>query len=157
MTDRHAPQPAVYDVAGGSETVIYSPVKAPADIDVTIFNSGDVVLKLRLGAADTPYIPIAVGTGLTVNTGLPIYATVDAGTTTAIVVLGVRTFASGVSSSGGALTTAELQSIAVARTQKELLVEILLQEKLQTELLKLIADTELTLSDFPNWSSAVTS
>ena len=148
MADRNTPQVESFAITG-AETLVYTPKLAPRDEAVSLFNGGDAVVKVRFASSET-YIPLSPGTGMSCNPDPEIYATTDAGSSTLIVATGVSTFASGVSSTG-ALSAVESQSIAAAHTQKSLLVEILLQEKLQTELLKLAVDTELTVSDFPSW------
>jgi hypothetical protein len=151
MPERNAPKVNSYTI-GGAETLIYSPDLAPRDVPVSFFNAGEVVVKIRFSGTEV-YIPLAPGTGMTANPDPLVYATTDSGSSTVITATGVNTFASGVTSTGASgLSSAESQAIAAAHTQKSLLVEILLEGRLRTELLKLIADTELTVSDFPNWT-----
>ena len=146
--ERHSPKTARFVVGSSAEVTVYTSDLAPADVDISVFNSGEVVAKFRIqGNAD--YIPVAPGRGLTVNSHQSIYATTDSGTTTVITATGVRAWNSGVSSTG-AVTKSELSALGAALTQKDAILSLLQQSRLTNEYLSLLTDTRLHERDIPS-------
>ena len=148
MSERNSPKIETFTVSGAEQRVYVSPL-APLEIPVSFFNSGESVINIRF-AGNTDLIPLSPGFGITANPDPDVFASTDSGASVLIVATGVSSFSSGVSSTGG-LSMSELSAIAAAGTQKTLLTEILLEQRLTNEHLRLITDQMLTPSDFPEW------
>ncbi len=140
--ERHSPKTTPY-VLGGAETTVYTWVhhELPAEVPVTFFNTGSVIVKLRI-QGETNYIPFSPGTLLTLNPDGNVYATTDETSANLLVCTGIRASTSGVSSTGAATST-ELSALAAAFGQKELLAAILRQAQLTNEHLSRINDEQL--------------
>ena len=140
--ERHSPKTTPY-VLGGAETTVYTWVhhELPAEVPVTFFNTGSVIVKLRI-QGETNYIPFGPGTLLTLNPDGNVYATTDGAPANLLVCTGIRASTSGVSSTGTAIST-ELSALAAALGQKELLAGILRQVQLTNEHLSRINDEQL--------------
>ena len=124
--DRHQPHVARFTLTPGAQ-VVYVPTSAPREIEVTILNvgPGEALIKFH---ADQEALPVPAGSSARGNPSHQITAYSDAGCDV-IVATGVSVFNAGVASTATPTNT-ELAAIAESRTQKELLVDLLLQSRL---------------------------
>jgi hypothetical protein len=123
--ERHQPQVSRFEVSG--LTTIYIAKTAPRDVSVSVLNEGPGVAHVRFHSSQ-PAIQLSPGSMISANPDLPVTAESTLGCSL-VVATGVTVLHSGATSTV-ALSGSELAALAEARTQKELLVEILLQAKL---------------------------
>jgi len=144
--ERHSPNPQPF-VLATTEQVVYDaqPLAPPAEVPVTFFNTGEIVVRLRVQGSTT-YLPVGPATFITLNPSGKVYGTVDSGTGNLIVAAGVRAGSAGVTNSG-ALSSSELSALDAAYSRKQALWLLLRQAQLTNEYLARIIDEQLSERD----------
>ena len=140
--ERHSPITTPY-VLGGVESRIYEmqPLRPPADVPVSVINTGDTVVQVRV-QGNTNYIPLLPGLLMKCNPSTDIFGTVSAGVGNVLVVTGADFMDTGMSSTGIATKT-ELSTLASLYTLKEFAAMNLRQNQLICEYLARITDEQL--------------
>jgi hypothetical protein len=145
MTDRVAIKVDNYTVNAGVWTTVYDPPQAPLEVPITIVNQGGDVVELYTSRSNA-LIQLPAGKTFEANPSDVIKA--RAQTTTAYVqaIFNGRFGEVGATTSGG-LSAADLEALANARTQKQLLAEILLELRIVNAYNKAAHDEEFTARD----------
>jgi len=127
---------------------VYTPITAPIDVPITIVNRGGDTVQVKI-AGNTTLIDIAAGDYIVTNSSGEIWAKAQTGSALLHVWFGIALGSSRATESGGA-SAAEVETIALANTSKQLLSRILLELMINNEYLSRLADDQVTARDLGN-------